>query len=213
MVVTDIMVSPNRTVDIDFVLEEAMIEGEEVVVTASGRSSSSDNTTTLVRLESQEVLSRPTSELLSVLTSLPSINFENGQMTVRGGSLDQVAVVVDGARARNPLNHSPYTRINLSSIQELEVITGSFNAEYGEAQSGVINVITKEGGDRYEFFMDTRYQPPGVRHWGVSLYDQSTDLYWENRHARHLQWWIDYPDQWVDPNGIQRRGSSQRLDA
>jgi outer membrane receptor protein involved in Fe transport len=202
MVVTDIMVSPNRTVDIDFVLQEATIEGDEVIVVAERPLVELDNTTTLIRLEAQEVSSRPTSEFLSVLTSLPSVNFENGQMTVRGGSLDQVAFVVDGVRARNPLNHSPYTRINLSSIQELEVITGSFNAEYGEAQSGVINVITKEGGDRYELFVDTRFQPPGVRHWGVALYDQNSDLFWENSHARHLQWWIDYPDQWVDPNGI-----------
>lgn len=202
VVMTDVQVNANRTTDIDFVMEEATIEGEEVIVTAQRPLVEVDNTTSVVRLESQEVISRPTSDFVNVLTSLPSVDYQGGEMTIRGGTLDQVAFVVDGARARNPLNHSPYTRINLSSIEDVEVITGSFNAEYGEAQSGVINVVTKEGSDRYEFFLDTRYQPPGVRHWGNSIYDQSTDLFWENTHARHLDWWIEYPDMWVDPNGI-----------
>jgi len=202
VVITEIEVHTNRTTDVNISMEESTFEGDEVVVTAERPLVEVDNTTSLVRLESREVITRPTTEFLSVLTSLPSVNFENGQMLIRGGTLDQVAFVVDGARARNPLNHSPYTRINLSSIEDVEVITGSFNAEYGEAQSGVINVITKEGGPSYEFFLDQRYQPPGVRHWGVSMYDQSTDLFWENTHARHLEWWIEYPDMWVDPNGI-----------
>jgi outer membrane receptor protein involved in Fe transport len=138
-----------------------------------------------------------------VLTTIPSIDIENGQITVRGRTLNEVAFVVDGARARNPLNHDPYTRINLSAVQDLEVITGTFNAEYGEAQSGVINVITKEGRrDRYELFVDTRFTPPGVQHWGTPFYDQSASVYWENTHARHLDWWIENTDQWVDLNGV-----------
>ncbi len=200
--VQDVSVRMNGTTELDFRLEEATIMTDEVVVMADRPLVERDNTTSVVRLEAAEVVARPTTDFTDVLTSLPSINMEGGQLKVRGGTLDQVAFMVDGARARNPLDHSPYTRINLSAIGELEVITGSFNAEYGEAQSGVINVVTKEGGNNYEFFLDGRFQPPGLRHWGTSLYDQSTDLYWENRNARHLDWWIEYPDQWVDPNGF-----------
>ncbi|MBI2619827.1 MAG: TonB-dependent receptor, partial [Ignavibacteriales bacterium] len=143
-----------------------------------------------------------TTEVTGVLVALPGIDADGGTMRIRGGTFDQVSFMVDGARARNPLDQTPYMNINLSSIQEMEVITGSFNAEYGEAQSGVINIITKDGGDRYRLFIDQRYTPPGKRHWGPALYDYSTDFYWENTHTRHLQWWIDNPDQWVDPNGV-----------
>jgi outer membrane receptor protein involved in Fe transport len=208
VIVTDVNVQSDRTAELDIRLEEAVVEGEEVVITASRPLVETGNTTSLVRLESQELLARPTSELSTVLTSLPSVNFENGQMTIRGGGLSQVAVLVDGARVRNPLDHSAFTRVNLGAIEELEVITGTFNAEYGEAQSGVVNVITKEGNDRYELYGDFRYRPPGVPHWGVSLYDRGTDLYWENANARHLEWWIEYPDMWVDPNGF--RGTDPR---
>ena len=81
------------------------------------------------------------------IASMPGIDVEGGEMRIRGGSLDEVSFMVDGARARNPLGQSAYTNFNLSSIQEMEVITGSFNPEYGEAQSGVINVVPKEEGD------------------------------------------------------------------
>lgn len=201
--VTGIRVRVDATAEVNLKLEETVLEiTEEVVVTAERPLVEKDNTSSIVVLESNEIAARPTTDFTEVLTSLPSINEENGVLRVRGGTLDEVAFVVDGARARNPLDHSPYTSVNLSSIQELEVITGSFNAEYGEAQSGVINIITKEGSDRYELYLDTRYTPPGKKHWGLSLYDRSTDLYWENSHARHQQWWIDNPDQWVDPNGV-----------
>lgn len=196
-------VSANKTTTVDFELKESTFTlDEEVVVTAERPLVEQDNTTSVVRLEAAEVAARPTSNFTEVLASMPSINMENGEMTIRGGTIDEVAFVVDGARARDPLNHQPYTRFNLGAIEELEVITGSFNAEYGEARSGVINVITKEGGERYEGYVDARYQPPGVRHWGTSFYDTSTEQYWENTHARHLEWWVEYPDQWVDPNGF-----------
>ena len=206
--VQGVEVGTDRTARVDFRLEEETVVGEEVVVVAERPLVERDNTTSVVRLESQEVTTRPTTELTDVLNTLPSINEEGGQMTVRGGTLDEVAFRVDGARARNPLNHDPYTRINLGAIEELEVITGSFNAEYGEAQSGVINVVTKEGKENYEFYIDGRYEPAGLNHWGTSLYDRSSDLFWENTHARHLEWWIEYPDMWVDPNGV--RGSDPR---
>ncbi|HEX7069437.1 MAG TPA: carboxypeptidase-like regulatory domain-containing protein, partial [Rhodothermales bacterium] len=208
VLVQGVSVSNDRTTDVDFSLSEETLVGEEVVVTAERPLVETDNTTSVVRLESQEVTSRPTTELTDVLNTLPSINEDGGNLTVRGGALDEVAFMVDGARARNPLNHNPYTRINLSAIAELEVITGSFNAEYGEAQSGVINVVTKEGGENYEVFLDARYEPAGLNHWGTSFYDRSSPLYWENSHARHLEWWIEYPDMWVDPNGV--RGSDPR---
>lgn len=202
-------VSANVTRQLDFVLEsEALTLGTEVVVTAERPLVEQDNTTSIVRLETEEIAARPTANFTDVLTTMPSIHMENGEMRIRGGTLDEVAFVVDGARARNPLDHRPYTRFNLGAIQELEVITGSFNAEFGEAQSGVINIITKEGSERYEGYIDARYEPPGVRHWGTALYDPSSDLYWENTHARHLEWWIEYPDQWVDPNGV--KGSDPR---
>ena len=200
--VTDVRVNVDRTTEVDVTLEEAVLElGQEIIVTAHRPLVEKDNTASRKILESRDIAVRPVTEFSQILTSLPGVNIQDGQMRIRGGTLDQVSFIVDGARVRNPLDQTTFTSVNLSAIQEAEVITGSFSAKYGEAQSGVINIITKEGGDSYSFFIDARITPPGKRHWGPALYDRTTDLYWENTHARHLQWWIDHPDQWVDPNG------------
>ena len=203
VILNNVRVRPDATTAVSFELEETVLEvGQEVVVTAQRPVIQKDNTATRVYLESMDIASRPATSVTEVVTTLPSVNIDNGVMSVRGGLMNEVAFIVDGARARNPLNQEAFTSVNLSSVQEMEVITGSFNAEYGEARSGIFNVITKEGGERYTAYGEFRYTPPGVRHWGVSLYDQNSSLYWENSHARHLQWWIDHPEQWVDPNGL-----------
>ena len=204
LTVAGVTVGPDATAAVDFAMQEATLNLEgEITVTAERPLVERDNTTSVTRLRAEEVAYKPTTELTQVLTTLPSINVEDGEITVRGRTLDEVAFMVDGARSRNPLNHDAYTRINISAIQELEVITGSFNAEYGEAQSGVINVITKEGSsDAYEFYLDTRFSPPGKRHFGAAFYDRSNPDYWENTNAMHLDWWIENTDQWVDRNGV-----------
>ena len=201
---TGVSVGPNATAQVDLALQPATRDfAGDVTVTAERPLVERDNTASVTRIQADEIVARPTTDLTEVLTTLPSINVENGEITVRGRTLDEVAFLVDGARSRNPLNYDPYTRINLSAIQELEVVTGGYNAEYGEAQSGVINVITKEGSpDGYEVYLDTRYTPPGLRHYGTAFYDRSSPALWENTHALHAEWWAENTDQWVDPNGV-----------
>ncbi|HTY58855.1 MAG TPA: TonB-dependent receptor [Bacteroidota bacterium] len=203
VLINGVRVRTDATTQQDFQMEQTVLDvGQEVVVTAQRPLVEKDNTSSRVYIESTEITSRPATAVADIVATLPSVNVENGVMKVRGGTLNEVSFLIDGTRAWNPLNQDPYTNINLSSIQELEVITGSYNAEYGEARSGIFNVITKEGSAQYHGYLEARYQPPGVKHWGPSLYDPNTPLYWENTHARHLQWWIDNPDQWVDQNGV-----------
>lgn len=201
---TKVNVSIDHTTRVDFLLEESVLEvGEAVTVTAERPLVERDETSTRHFVEAEEISSRPTSQLMEILTTLPGIDRNpGGELQVRRGSLDQVAFIIDGVRARNPLDFEPYTNINLSAIQELEIITGGFNAEYGEAQSGVFNIVTKEGSNTIKGYSEFRWTPADKHHWGTALYDYSSARYWENSHARHLQWWIDNPDQWVDPNGI-----------
>jgi outer membrane receptor protein involved in Fe transport len=203
VLVTDVRVKVDATAPVSIAMEEAVVDiGSEMVITAERPPVQKDNTASRVFIDNADITSRPTSSMSDVITSLPGINIENGAMKVRGGSMSEVAIIVDGARARNPLDQTPYFNFNLSSVQEMEVLTGTFNAEYGEARSAVFNIVTKEGGEKFSLYADLRYTPAGVKHWGSSIYDYSSTDYWENSHARHPEWWVQYPDQWVDPSGF-----------
>lgn len=200
---TEVNVSINHTTPVNFQMEETVIDvGESVIVVAHRPSVEVDKTSSRHVVESREIAVRPIAQLSDLLTSIPGIDYNaGGELTVRMGTLDQVAFMIDGMRARNPLNSQPYFNVNLMAIQELEIITGGYDAEYGEAQSGIFNIITKEGADHYTGSLEFRWTPPGLYHWGTALYDYSSERYWENTHARHQQWWIDYPDMWVDFEG------------
>ncbi|MBI3871910.1 MAG: TonB-dependent receptor [candidate division Zixibacteria bacterium] len=76
-------------------------------------------------------------------------NSTTGSLNLRGGRPSEVAYYVDGFSQQDPLTGLSTTQINNNSIEEVEVITGGFNAEYGLIMSGAVNVTTKEGTSAY----------------------------------------------------------------
>lgn len=70
-------------------------------------------------------------------------------LIIRGGRPNETAYYVDGFSQQDPLTGNSTTTINNNAIEEVVVLSGGFNAEYGRIMSGVVNVITKEGGNRY----------------------------------------------------------------
>ena len=66
----------------------------------------------------------------------------------RGGRIGEVAYMVDGVPINDAFDNSFAYQVENNAIQEVEVISGTFNAEYGQAQSGVVNIVTKDGGEK-----------------------------------------------------------------
>jgi outer membrane receptor protein involved in Fe transport len=73
----------------------------------------------------------------------------NNTLIIRGGRPNEVAYYVDGFSQQDPLTGVSTTAINNDAVDEIVVQSGGFNAEYGRINSGVINVVTREGADRY----------------------------------------------------------------
>ncbi len=70
----------------------------------------------------------------------------------RGGRLGQQAFVLDGLGVKNQLDASTGplgVRIPPDILTEAALVTNGFSARYGQALSGLINVVTKDGGDRW----------------------------------------------------------------
>src|SRR5690606_23409970 len=81
-------------------------------------------------------------------------------LQVRGGGLSELAFVMDGINLRTGRDLEPFTNISYTALEEVQVQTGGFNAEFGNVRAGVINVTTKEPPrDRYTFDGMFRYTP------------------------------------------------------
>lgn len=70
---------------------------------------------------------------------------------IRGGRGGEILYMVDGVPVTHPLyGGRAVLNLNINDVKEVELLTGGFNAEYGQAQSGVINITTRSGTDYFE---------------------------------------------------------------
>ena len=73
----------------------------------------------------------------------------DGELHVRGGRGNEVNFTVDGMSVSDPVDGGSALTIDQDAIADMSVMTGGFTAEYGNAQSGIVNIVTKSGSDRY----------------------------------------------------------------
>ena len=207
---SDVIVNISRTATVDFVLAETTTEGDEVVVTAVRPDVEPDQTATLEIIRPEEV------EQIAGVTDLSDVlglQAEVNDGHFRGGRSNEELYVLAGMGIVNPLNSSRSFTPMLSAVEEVEVITSGFSAEYGNAMSGVINISTKEGGDRWSSRAEIRTRVPNYKHFGGSVFDPATNPY--IRLMNNLEWW-KAPDPENDDKprwqGAVGRGFGSRVD-
>ena len=143
--VENVRVSADQTTKLNFELSEEAVQVNTVVVTASRPLVQKDLTSTQSSISGSNISRLPVEDVQSV------INLQAGVVDghFRGGRLGEVKYLIDGVSVNDVYSGDPTMEAATNSIQELQVITGTFNAEYGQAMSGVVNQITKIPGDHY----------------------------------------------------------------
>ncbi|MDP1677788.1 MAG: TonB-dependent receptor [Bacteroidota bacterium] len=153
--VTSVVVSSDMTTQIDFLLEPTTVELEEKVVTAERPLFQKDNTAKLSVITADEFINMPVNSIQDVLTTKAGFTTDaEGEIHARGGRSGEIAYLIDGQYVKDPLYGDFNNTINKDAVQELSVVSGSFNAEYGEAMSSIVNVVTKEGEETYHGKME-----------------------------------------------------------
>lgn len=146
-----VIVRTDLTTEINFTLRTESFVGEEVVVQANRDVIIKDLTSTEARVSREEIAKLPVQELRDVVQLQAGVSVSSsGSIHIRGGRSTEVSYIVDGVRVTDNFDNSQGVRIENNSVQELQVISGTFNAEYGQAMSGIINVVTKSGSNKYD---------------------------------------------------------------
>ena len=98
----------------------------------------------------------PVTEVSEVLRLQGGVTVDSdGGIHMRGGRTSEVSYMVDGVPMSDSYDGGIGIQIENDNIQELQVISGTFNAEYGKALTGVVNMITKDGGNQFEGSLHT----------------------------------------------------------
>lgn len=136
----NVQVIVDKTTTVDAAMREQVFEGEEVVVVAERPMVQVDRTTTTSFVDEAEIASLPVVSIGQI------INLQAGVVDghFRGGRSGEVSYLVNGVPINNPYSNSAAFEVEKNMIAGLEVISGVFNAEYGQALSGVVNIVTKD---------------------------------------------------------------------
>ena len=150
-VVENIRVSPDQTTKLDAVLELEVIVGEEVIVIAQKPLVEYNQTSSVSSVNKDDIKNLPVQSLSEI------VNLQAGVIDghFRGGRIGEVQYQVDGVTVNNPFSNSSMLEIDRSVIEEVQVISGTFDAKYGQAMSGVVNTVLKTGTEKFEYSLET----------------------------------------------------------
>ncbi|MDR9415550.1 MAG: TonB-dependent receptor [Gracilimonas sp.] len=143
--VQDVRVSIDLTTQINVELQPEVVEGEEVTVVAGRELVRKDVTASLSSVTSEQIEAIPVenfSEVVELQAGVVDGHF-------RGGRTGEVGYWVDGVPVTDVFDGSLSAGVENSSVKEVQVVTGAFNAEYGQAMSGIVNIVTKDGSNNF----------------------------------------------------------------
>src|SRR5262245_28594970 len=147
VLVQGVVVSADNVTQLDVTLKVAPVQMQEVVVTAERPVVDVNQTSQVAAVSRKELNSLPVQDLQDV------VNLQAGvvERHFRGGRLGEVQYQVDGVTVNNPYDNTSSLRLDRSLIEEVQVISGTFDAEYGQAMSGVVNAVLRSGGDKFQW--------------------------------------------------------------
>jgi outer membrane receptor protein involved in Fe transport len=162
---TNVRVSADAIVQVNFDMETKVLQGKDTIIVVAQRNPMVDPSrmTTKRQFTDEEIRQIPRETVQGVLqlTAGVTVDNTNGGYSIRGGRSTETSVRVDnmeiGDRQNGALgtNATFYPTVPILGVQEVQVVSGGFAAEYGDALSGIVNTVTKEGrADKYEGEID-----------------------------------------------------------
>jgi len=145
--INNVRINADQTTTIDVRLTPTLIESQTVTITAERPIVEFNQTSSVVTVSSDEMEGLPVQNLNDV------INLQAGVVDghFRGGRIGEVQYQVEGVSINNPFTHSASLSLDRSIIEQVSVVSGTFDAKYGQAMSGVINTTLKSGSNNFAY--------------------------------------------------------------
>jgi len=152
-------VDPSQTVNLTVTLATAD-SGEEITVYAQTPAIDTESTSTGATLDHRFLKDIPSGrDYQSAMAVTPGV-VGGGNANVHGGFATSNQFYVDGVNTTDPETNTFGTNMNYDAIEAIEVVTGGMDAEYGRSLGGVVNIVTKSGGNAFEGNATVIYSHP-----------------------------------------------------
>jgi len=159
---TDVVIIVDQTTQLSAEIKPVSIEVDEVVVTAVAPMIRKDLTSSISVISRDQIEALPVSTFTQLLSLQAGVVTSGNNLHVRGGRSNEIAFLVDGMYVTDPLLGGLATQINNDAIQEMSLLSGTFNAEYGNSMSGIVNIVTRDGSEKFSAKLEGRTSEFGV---------------------------------------------------
>ncbi len=165
VIIQDARVSVDLTTTINIKMEQTAVTGESVTIVAERPLIQKDATGKISSITAEELVLMPIRDYTQAITLESGLTeIQSGvsdkmfgrhdrgltEFHLRGGRSGEVLFLVDGMPIQNLIYGGSATNINVDALSELIVMSSGYSAEYGNAMSGIVNLITREGGNRID---------------------------------------------------------------
>jgi hypothetical protein len=176
----------DRTTTKNYALNTTLIEGEAVNIVAERPVIEKDLTASEQVVTSKVLDNSGVRTIKDVLETQAGIFSDNSSLAwqrgttkgyVRGSSMVQAVYMIDNLSVNSGLVSDNYSGFNTSTIEQISVLTGGYNAEYGEGRSAVVNIVSKESPEGFHGIVLGRMRPAGIYHFGRNMYSKENNDY------------------------------------
>ena len=136
VIINDLNIVVDRTTSLNYSLEPTTIEVGEIIVSSQTPMIQKDITSSVSVMTRDEIEALPVASFTDLLSMQAGVVGSGSNLHIRGRRSNEVAYMVDGMYVQDPLLGGLATQINNDAIQEMSLLSGTFNAEYGNALSG-----------------------------------------------------------------------------
>jgi len=158
----NVQITVNQTTPVYIKIDSSAGKGEVIKVEKAPPSIDTTSTKQGITLNSDYVKNIPVPgrTFEAALGAAPGSSGDGLGVSFSGSSSLENQYIVDGVNTTNLSFGTVGTALINDFIQEIEIITGAYNAEYGRATGGVVNVVTKSGSNEFKGQVFT-YITPG----------------------------------------------------
>ena len=165
VVMQNVVIVVDQTTTLPVELNPQSIQVDEIIVTARTPLVQKDVTSSISVVTREEIESLPVANFTELLSLQAGVTGSGSNLHIRGGRSNEVAYMIDGTIVVDPLLGGLATDINNDAIQEMSLLSGTFNAEYGNALSGVVNIVTRDGADKFSGKLEARTSEFGIERY------------------------------------------------
>jgi len=183
LIMEKVRVNLDRSIQLEFPMTQQTVSLEAVTVIAKKEIIRPDLASSQEIIGKERLEDAPVMRMDEFMASMKGVELvsdaDGSGLSIRGGEVSETDIQIDGISSRDARSGNSYLSINSSSVEELQLLTGGFEAKYGGIQSGLVNVVTKEGShEKFDFSGRFNITPAGQqRFFGENPWSEEGMIY------------------------------------